>query len=213
MTSIQLTEIFLSLQGEGLTTGLPTVFVRLTGCPLRCSYCDTEYAFYGGKKVPVDDVIAKVTAYGVADVLVTGGEPLAQKHALPLIQALCDADLRVGVETSGALPIAKVDPRATIILDVKTPDSGEAGRNLPENFEHLKPGDQVKFVISSRDDYQWSRNFLREHRLHQRCHVLFSPNAGQLEPRQLADWIVDDHLPVRLQLQLHKLLWGDEPGR
>ncbi len=213
MNQLQITEIFLSLQGEGLTTGVPTVFVRLTGCPMRCSYCDTEYAFYGGQAVAMDEILAKVQSHGVPDVLVTGGEPLAQKGCLELLSALCDAGLKVSLETGGAISTARVDPRVTVILDVKTPASGEAKRNRPDNLQRLKPQDQVKFVICDRDDYEWSRRFVSDHQLAQRSHVLFSPVAKTLEPTRLADWIVADRLPVRFQLQLHKLLWGDEPGR
>ena len=210
---LRITEIFLSLQGESRSVGWPTVFVRLTGCPLRCGYCDTAYAFQGGEWWPLQGIVDRVAEYGVRHVTVTGGEPLAQKNVLPLLNALNDAGHEVSLETSGALDIAPVDPRTVIVMDIKTPGSGEAERFHAANIEHLKPIDQVKFVLVDRTDYDWAVARLAEYRLPERCEVLFSPAHGQLAPRDLADWILTDRLPVRFQLQLHKLLWGDEPGR
>jgi 7-carboxy-7-deazaguanine synthase len=211
---LRITEIFLSLQGETTFTGLPTVFVRLTGCPLRCGYCDTVYAFKGGTPMPVAEVVEQVQGYGVSHVTVTGGEPLAQPDVHPLLGALCDRGFTVSLETSGALDVAGVDPRVVKILDLKTPGSGESARNRWANLEHCGKRDQVKFVICDRTDYQWARVKCDEHGLAERFgEVLFSPCAGSLPARELADWIVADRLPVRLQIQLHKYLWGDEPGR
>ena len=209
---LKITEIFLSLQGEADTVGWPTVFVRLTGCPLRCQYCDTEYAFHGGDWWDIDDIVAEVLKQGVRHVCVTGGEPLAQKRCLILLQKLCDAGLDVSLETSGALDIAAVDPRVSRVVDLKTPDSREMARNRLENIPLLTARDQLKFVICSRGDYEWAKSMLAEHRLAERCMVLFSPSKSQLKPRELADWIVADRLPVRFQMQLHKLLWDDAPG-
>jgi len=213
MTRLRITEIFHSLQGEGLTSGLPTVFVRLTGCPLRCGYCDTEYAFKGGEWMELGAILQQVAGYGAHHVTVTGGEPLAQSACPELLSALCDAGFEVSLETSGALDLAAVDPRVIQVMDVKTPGSGEVDKNLYANLEQLKQQDQIKFVICDREDYEWSREKLRELELPARCHVLFSAAMGQLEPRELAEWILQDRLPVRFQLQLHKVLWGDEPGR
>jgi len=211
---LRITEIFLSLQGETTFAGLPTVFVRLTGCPLRCAYCDTAYAFSGGTMLPLDDILARVTEQGVGHVTVTGGEPLAQPAVHGLHTALCDAGYVTSLETSGALDVARVDPRVAKILDIKTPASGECGRNRWDNVAHLTAQDQVKFVICDRGDYDWARLKCDELGLQDRCaEVLFSPSAGQLPARDLADWIVADRLPVRMQVQLHKMLWGDEPGR
>lgn len=213
-SDLRITEIFLSLQGETTFTGLPTVFVRLTGCPLRCGYCDTEYAFSGGTVRPLGDVLETVAGHGVRHVTVTGGEPLAQPGCIGLLTALCDAGYVVSLETSGALDVSRVDPRVVKIVDVKTPGSGEAARNRWENLAHLAPHDQLKFVICDRSDYDWARLKLDELGLCERAaEVLFSPSTGQLPARDLADWIVADRLPVRLQIQLHKVLWGDEPGR
>lgn len=213
-SDLRITEIFLSLQGETTFTGLPTVFVRLTGCPLRCGYCDTEYAFSGGTVRPLVDVLEAVAGYGVRHVTVTGGEPLAQPGCIGLLTALCDAGYVVSLETSGALDVSRVDPRVVKIVDVKTPGSGESARNRWENLAHLAPHDQLKFVICDRSDYDWARLKLDELGLCERvAEVLFSPSTGQLPARDLADWIVADRLPVRLQIQLHKVLWGDEPGR
>ena len=213
MAQLRVTEIFRSLQGEGVDTGLPTTFVRLTGCPLRCSYCDTTYAFKGGVSMSIEAICEEVAGHGASRVTVTGGEPLAQGAALELITALIDQGRMVSVETSGALDVSKVDPRAALVLDIKTPASGEAERNLWRNLEHLKAGDQVKFVICDRADYEWSRDQLARHDLASRCEVLFSPVWQSLPPAQLAQWILDDRLAVRFQLQLHKVLWGEEPGR
>lgn len=210
---LKLTEIFLSLQGEADAAGWPTVFVRLTGCPLRCQYCDTEYAFHGGQWWDIDAILAEVAGYGVRHVCVTGGEPLSQKRCLTLLERLCDAGHEVSLETSGAIDIAAVDPRVSRVVDLKTPDSREMGRNLLGNIPLLTPRDQVKFVICSRADYDWAKGMLAEHRLPERCSVLFSPSKSELSARELADWIVADRLPVRFQMQLHKLLWNDEPGR
>ena len=212
-TTLRITEIFYSLQGETTTSGLPTAFIRLTGCPLRCNYCDTEYAFFGGDKYPLSQVLEQVKTYQPRYVTVTGGEPLAQPNCLPLLEQLCDAGYRVSLETSGALPIVDVDKRVVVILDLKTPASGEAGRNLWENLPHLKKGDEIKFVICDRADYEWVRLKLDQYSLSDgRFELLFSPSQGQLEPAQLAEWVMEDNLPVRLQLQLHKQLWGDKPG-
>ncbi len=210
---LKITEIFLSLQGEADTAGCPTVFVRLTGCPLRCTYCDTEYAFHGGQWRDIDDIVAEVLGHGVRHVCVTGGEPLAQKRCLMLLQKLCDAGLDVSLETSGALDIAGVDPRVSRVVDLKTPGSGEMVRNRLENLPLLTMRDQIKFVLCNRADYEWAREIVAVHRLHERCMVWFSPSKSELAPRELADWIVADRLPVRFQMQLHKLLWNDEPGR
>ena len=210
---LKLTEIFLSVQGEARQIGWPTVFVRLTGCPLRCGYCDTAYAFHGGQWWEIDAILAEVAKHGVRHVCVTGGEPLAQKRCLVLLQLLCDAGYEVSLETSGAIDIAAVDARVSRVVDLKTPGSGEVARNLWSNLGHLTAHDQVKFVICSRDDYDWAVEALREHAIDTRCEVLFSPSFGQVAPRDLAEWIVADRLPVRFQLQLHKILWNDEPGR
>lgn len=210
---LKLTEIFLSLQGESRSIGWPTVFVRLTGCPLRCQYCDTAYAFHGGQWWDVDAILAEVAGHGARHVCVTGGEPLAQKRCIGLLQRLCDAGHEVSLETSGALDISDVDPRVSRVLDIKTPGSMEAHRNLWSNLALLTPHDQAKFVICSQQDYQWARDIVSEHRISQVCDVLFSPSFGQVVPRDLADWIIADRLPVRFQLQLHKILWDDAPGR
>jgi 7-carboxy-7-deazaguanine synthase len=210
---LKLTEIFRSLQGEADTAGIPTVFVRLTGCPLRCQYCDTAYAFHGGQWHDLEDVMHQVRAFDTHHVCVTGGEPLAQKGCLTLLRQLCDAGLRVSLETSGAMPLQDVDSRVVKVVDVKTPGSGEEGRNRYEELQRLEAKDLVKFVICSREDYEWSRAKLQELQLAARCTVLFSPSHEQLQPGTLADWLLADHLPVRFQLQLHKYLWGNVPGR
>lgn len=210
---VKLTEIFLSIQGEADAVGWPTVFVRLTGCPLRCGYCDTTYSFYGGEWQALDDVMQTVAAQGVSHVCVTGGEPLAQQGCVPLLKALCDAGYDVSLETSGALDIATVDSRVKRVVDLKTPGSGEMNRNRYENIPLLTAHDQVKFVLCDRGDYEWARAQVGEHRLNERCTVLFSAVHGQINPRELAEWILADRLPVRLQVQLHKYLWGDERGR
>jgi 7-carboxy-7-deazaguanine synthase len=210
---LKLTEIFLSLQGEARDAGWPTVFVRLTGCPLRCQYCDTAYAFYGGEWRDIDAILAEVASHGVRHVCVTGGEPLAQKRVIGLLSKLCDAGYVVSLETSGAIDIGDVDTRVSRIVDIKTPGSGEVARNRWENIALLTPHDQVKFVVCSRADFEWACDVMREHALADRCDVLFSPSHAQVSPRTLADWIVEARLPVRFQMQLHKALWGDEPGR
>jgi 7-carboxy-7-deazaguanine synthase len=215
---LKITEIFYSLQGEADTVGFPTVFVRLTGCPLRCQFCDTAYAFHGGEWRSVEDVLARVAEFfdsdaGPRHVCVTGGEPLAQKNCLPLLTTLCDSNYRVSLETSGAMPLAGVDARVIRVVDVKTPGSGEVRRNRYDDLELLRPEEQIKFVICDRADYEWSREQVASRRLAGRCQVLFSPSAEQLPARQLADWILADRLPVRFQLQLHKVLWGNVPGK
>ena len=210
---LKLTEIFLSLQGEARDAGWPTVFVRLTGCPLRCQYCDTAYAFHGGQWWEIDDILSEVASHGARHVCVTGGEPLAQKRSLQLLSRLCDAGYSVSLETSGAIDISGVDPRVSRVLDIKTPDSAEVERNLWGNLPLLTPRDQVKFVICSRADFDWAKDIVAQHRLQEVCDVLFSPSYAQLAPRALADWIVEDKLPVRFQMQLHKALWGEEQGK
>ena len=210
---LRISEIFYSLQGESTLVGLPTVFVRLTGCPLRCGYCDTEYAFQGGEWMLLDEILEQVATHRSRYVTVTGGEPLAQKNCPALLQALCDAGYAVSLETSGALDISKVDPRVVRVMDLKAPGSGEVERNRYENLEELAGTDQVKFVICSREDYDWAREMLQQHDIAQRCTVLFSPVHGQQDATELADWILRDRLPVRMQIQLHKYLWGNEPGR
>ena len=210
---LRLTEIFLSLQGEARSVGWPTVFVRLTGCPLRCTYCDTAYAFHGGQWWEIDDILAEVARAGVRHVCVTGGEPLAQKRCIGLLSRLCDAGYAVSLETSGAIDISEVDTRVSRVVDIKTPASGEQARNRWENLALLTPHDQLKFVICDRADYEWARDMVASRGLHAHCDVWFSPSFTQVAPRALADWIVADRLPVRYQLQLHKILWNDEPGR
>ena len=210
---LRLTEIFLSVQGEARSVGWPTVFVRLTGCPLRCQYCDTAYAFHGGEWWEIETILAEVARHGARHVCVTGGEPLAQKRCLVLLEKLCDAGYDVSLETSGAMDIAGVDPRVSRVLDLKTPGSKEMHRNLLDNIPLLTPHDQVKFVICDRADYEWAKAMLVEHRLADRCDVLFSPSQGQQSPAELADWLLADKLPVRFQLQLHKVLWGDVAGK
>jgi 7-carboxy-7-deazaguanine synthase len=210
---LKLTEIFHSLQGEADTAGVPTVFVRLTGCPLRCQYCDTAYAFHGGEWWEIDAIVAHVGQFATRYVCVTGGEPLAQQGCVELLRRLCDGGFRVSLETSGAMPLARVDPRVVKVVDVKTPGSKEVGRNRYDELAHLSAQDLVKFVICDRADYEWSRARLRELALPAGCTVLFSPSHEELAPRELADWILADRLPVRFQLQLHKYLWGNVPGK
>ena len=229
---LRITEIFYSLQGEARTVGLPTAFVRLTGCPLRCGYCDTEYAFSGGEWISLEDILARVVQPdgggdgrargaplgGVSEsrpgyARAGGGEPLAQRPCRELLRRLCDRDYEVSLETGGALEIGDIDPRVSIVMDLKTPGSGEERKNLYANIERLRPGDQVKFVICDREDYEWSRARLAEYRLDEISEVLFSPAYGQVSPTELAEWILADRLPVRLQIQLHKLLWGEARGR
>jgi 7-carboxy-7-deazaguanine synthase len=210
---LKLTEIFRSLQGEADTAGIPTVFVRLTGCPLRCQYCDTAYAFHGGEWATLEEVVQKVRGLATHHVCVTGGEPLAQKGCAALLSRLCDEGLRVSLETSGAMSLAGLDPRVVLVVDVKTPGSGEESRNRYEELERLQAKDLVKFVICGREDYEWSRAKLEELKLASRCTVLFSPSHEQLPPGTLADWLLEDQLPVRFQIQLHKYLWGNVPGK
>lgn len=206
-------EIFHSLQGETSRIGLPTVFVRLTGCPLRCGYCDTAYAFQGGESLTQDQILERVADFGAKYVTVTGGEPLAQKECIPLLQELCDAGYDVSLETGGALDIGAVDPRVSVILDIKTPGSGESERNRWENLGLLKSGDEVKFVLCDRADYEWAKRVLAERGVAGKCPVLFSPVYSTLRPDDLADWVLQDRLPVRMQVQLHKILWGEVPGK
>lgn len=210
---LKITEVFRSLQGEANAVGFPTTFIRLTGCPLRCQYCDTAYAFHGGEWRTVAELVAAAKDEGARHVCVTGGEPLAQKNCLPLLTSLCDAGFEVSLETSGAMAIDEVDPRVARVVDLKTPASGEVARNRYENLALLREADQVKFVICDRADYEWSRAQLQQHFLTTRCTVLFSPSAEQLAGRELAEWILADRLPVRFQLQLHKILWGNVPGK
>jgi 7-carboxy-7-deazaguanine synthase len=210
---LRITEIFYSLQGESRSAGFPTVFVRLTGCPLRCTYCDTEYAFSGGEWMGLDAVLAQVAGFGAHYVCVTGGEPLAQRACLALLAALCDAGYEVSLETSGALDVAAVDARVIKVMDLKTPASGEAAKNRYENIDWLTAHDQVKLVLCDRADYDWARGIIARHDLTARCEVLLSPCHGRLEPVQLAEWILADRLPVRFQLQLHKILWGAARGK
>lgn len=212
-TTLRVTEIFLSLQGESSRVGLPTVFIRLTGCPLRCGYCDTDYAFTGGETMTLDAILVRAAELRAHYVCVTGGEPLAQKNCPALLTALCDAGYSVSLETSGALDISAVDARVARIVDIKTPASGEVEKNHWENLSALTPQDEVKFVMSDEADFVWAKQVLTEHHLAEKCPVLFSPVHGQLEPGQLADWILRDRLPVRMQVQLHKILWGVERGR
>jgi 7-carboxy-7-deazaguanine synthase len=210
---LRLTEIFHSLQGEARSVGWPTVFVRLTGCPLRCGYCDTAYAFHGGVWWEIDAILDEVAKHGAKHVCVTGGEPLAQKRCIDLLKRLCDAGYDVSLETSGAIDIGAVDPRVSRVMDLKTPGSGEQARNLLDNIPLLTSRDQLKFVLCDRTDYDWALAMLREHGLPARCDVLFSPSYGQLQARELAEWMLADRVPARFQLQLHKVLWGEEMGR
>jgi len=211
--TVRLSEIFFSLQGEAARSGLPTVFIRLTGCPLRCTWCDTEYAFTGGTPTRIEDVLAEVARYPTRYVCVTGGEPLAQKSCLPLLKALCDAGHDVCLETSGALDITLVDPRVARIMDLKAPGSGETDKNLLSNIADLRQTDEVKIVIASRADYDWAKEIIAAHQLSACCNVVLSPVAGQLNPTDLAEWILADGLAVRFQIQLHKWLWSDARGK
>jgi 7-carboxy-7-deazaguanine synthase len=211
--SLRINEIFYSLQGETSRVGLPTVFIRLTGCPLRCTYCDTSYAFQEGETLTLPEILDKAAQFHARYVTVTGGEPLAQKNCLPLLRQLCDAGYSVSLETGGAMDIANVDPRVSRILDIKTPGSGEAEKNRWENLSLLTPQDEVKFVLCGEADYLWAKQVLSEKRVADRCPVLLSAAQGRLEPTQLAEWMLRDNLPVRLQIQLHKLLWGEGPGK
>lgn len=211
--SLRITEIFYSIQGESATVGLPTVFVRLTGCPMRCTYCDTAYAFHGGSKWQQEDILSEIAQYNTRHITVTGGEPLAQPECLDLLRKLCDLGYEVSLETGGAMDISKVDSRVYIVLDIKTPASAEEPNNTYENLEHIKTGDALKFVICDQADYEWSKRLLDKQKLADRCEVFFSPSAEQLPATKLADWIIQDQLSVRMQVQLHKVLWGDEAGR
>ena len=211
--SLKITEIFFSIQGESNLVGLPTVFVRLTGCPMRCTYCDTAYAFEGGTKMEFADIVSEVRQYNTKHVTVTGGEPLAQPGCHDLLNTLCDQGYSVSLETGNAMDISKVDPRVYIVLDIKTPASNEEPNNKYQNLEYIKRSDSLKFVICDESDYQWSKQQLNERGLADKCEVLFSPSADQLSPTDLADWIIRDQLPARMQIQLHKLLWNNEAGR
>lgn len=210
---LRIHEIFFSLQGESSRVGLPTVFVRLTGCPLRCGYCDTEYAFHGGSTQSFNEILAQVAQHNTKYVCVTGGEPLAQKPCHELLKLLCDAGYSVSIETSGAMDISPVDPRVSVIMDIKTPGSGEVTKNLWQNIGSLKSKDEVKFVLADRADYEWAKQILVEHGLINTCPILLSPVYSTLNPSQLAEWVLEDKLPVRMQLQLHKILWGETPGK
>ena len=212
MTSLRIFEIFHSLQGESSRVGLPTVFVRLTGCLLRCGYCDTEYAFHGGSTQTLEQILREVAQYQAQYVCVTGGEPLAQKACHELLSALCDAGYSVSLETSGAMDISQVDDRVSVIMDIKTPGSGEESKNLWTNIPYLKAKDEVKFVLADRADYDWAKQILEKYQLTEKSPVLFSPVYKTLPPADLAKWVLEDHLPVRMQLQLHKILWGEKPG-
>lgn len=211
--TLRISEIFYSLQGESKTVGLPTVFIRLTGCPLRCQYCDTSYAFSGGKITSIADIIEQVEGYQTKYITVTGGEPLAQPECLSLLEQLADKGYEVSLETSGALDVAKVDTRISKVMDLKTPASAEESRNLYANIQYLTAEDQVKFVICNREDYDWSKQKILEYQLDEKCELLFSPAMGQQDPTELAEWILSDQLPVRFQLQLHKILWGNKAGK
>lgn len=211
--TLRVHEIFYSLQGESSRVGLPTVFVRLTGCPMRCVYCDTAYAFTGGQNMPITDIMERVAEHGARYVTVTGGEPLAQKKCLVLLKQLCDAGYEVSLETGGAIDTMGVDERVAVILDVKTPGSGEVEKNVWSNLSRLKPNDEVKFVLCNRADYDWAKQILFEQGIHQKSKVLFSPIYQDVNPTDLAEWILQDKLPVRMQIQLHKILWGEVPGK
>ena len=211
--SLRITEIFFSIQGETSKIGLPTVFIRLTGCPLRCQYCDTSYAFYGGEVMLFEDIIHRVTKFNCKDVCVTGGEPLAQVNSKKLLKDLADLDFKVSLETGGSISLEGIDERIKIIMDIKTPDSGESTKNRWENLELLKQSDELKIVICSREDYQWSKEIIEQYKISEKCPILFSPCAESMDPRDLAEWILTDQLPIRFQMQIHKFLWDNQPGR
>ena len=211
--SLRITEIFFSIQGETSKIGLPTVFIRLTGCPLRCQYCDTSYAFYGGEVMLFEDIIHRVTKFNCKDVCVTGGEPLAQANSKKLLKGLADLDFKVSLETGGSISLEGIDERIKIIMDIKTPDSGESTKNRWENLELLKQSDELKIVICSREDYQWSKEIIEQYKISEKCQILFSPCAESIDPRDLAEWILTDQLPIRFQMQIHKILWDNQPGR
>ncbi len=211
--SLRITEIFFSIQGETSKIGLPTVFIRLTGCPLRCQYCDTSYAFYGGEVMLFEDIIHQVTKFNCKDVCVTGGEPLAQANSKKLLKDLADLDFQVSLETGGSISLKEIDERVKIIMDIKTPDSGESTKNRWENLELLKQTDELKIVICSREDYQWSKEIIEQYKISEKCPILFSPCAESIDPRDLAEWILTDQLPIRFQMQIHKILWNNQPGR
>ena len=211
--SLRITEIFFSIQGETSKIGLPTVFIRLTGCPLRCQYCDTSYAFSGGEVMLFEDIIHQVTKFNCKDVCVTGGEPLAQANSKKLLKDLADLDFQVSLETGGSISLKEIDERVKIIMDIKTPDSGEATKNRWENLELLKQTDELKIVICSREDYQWSKEIIEQYKISEKCPILFSPCAESIDPRDLAEWILTDQLPIRFQMQIHKILWNNQPGR
>lgn len=212
MTTLRIFEIFYSLQGESSRVGLPTIFIRLTGCPLRCNYCDTEYAFKGGGNMTLDEIMQQIAEYGTRYVCVTGGEPLAQKGCSELLTLLCDNGYQVSLETSGAMDLTPVDTRVKVIMDVKTPGSGEVDKNRWENLPLLKAGDEVKWVVCGREDYEWARQMMTEHPFPANCDHLFSPSFHEVSGETLASWILEDHLQVRMQLQLHKILWGEKQG-
>ena len=209
---LRITEIFASIQGESSMVGIPTSFIRLTGCPLRCQYCDTSYAFTGGEWMELGQIASKIASFGLKHVTVTGGEPLSQKTCFSLLTNLCDQNYHVSLETSGAIDVSPVDPRVVKVMDIKTPASGEAAKNLWENVKFLQAKDQVKFVLCNQADYIWAKGVIDEYQLTYRCEILFSPSHHELDPKLLAEWIVKDQLDVRFQLQLHKILWGDKPG-
>ncbi len=211
--SLRITEIFFSIQGETSKVGLPTVFIRLTGCPLRCQYCDTSYAFHGGEVMLFEDIIRQVTKFNCKDVCVTGGEPLAQANSKKLLKDLADLDFQVSLETGGSISLKEIDERVKIIMDIKTPDSGESTKNRWENLELLKQTDELKIVICSREDYQWSKEIIEQYKISEKCPILFSPCAESIDPRDLAEWILTDQLPIRFQMQIHKILWNNQPGR
>lgn len=213
MQNLKVNEIFYSIQGESNTIGYPTIFVRLTGCPIRCSYCDTTYSFYEGHNLSFDEILNKISVYDCEYVLITGGEPLAQKDTMDLLSLLCNKGFKVSIETGGMLDITHIDPRVSIVLDIKTPSSHESHNNLISNYSQLKKNDQIKFVICDYDDFIWSRDIIREFDLSNKCELIFSPSYGEVANKDLAQWILNEELPVRFQIQLHKVLWGDSPGK